>query len=237
MANDAHQIRFAPAGALYLAPAPKNTPGGTVLPTTIGDGKTAPAGYKDFGYADESGVTITPQIETDPVNVWQSAVPVLYNVKGASFKIKATLMQTTKITTELFFGAPWKPVLGNDGKETGIFRLDISSTPDLSELSLVVDWSERNVMYRCVIGRAMVSDRGAIQLQRTENQKYELTIDALDYSGSLGYVLTNDDINETGSVVTPASAALAATTVEQGATVKINGLHFKAGSSVTGKAA
>jgi hypothetical protein len=40
----------------------------------------------------------------------------------------------------------------------------------------------------------MISDRGAIQLNRTENGKYELTIEAMDYNGNLGYVLTNDDI-------------------------------------------
>jgi hypothetical protein len=40
----------------------------------------------------------------------------------------------------------------------------------------------------------MVSDRGGITLQRTEAQKYELTIEALDYNGSLGYVLTDEDL-------------------------------------------
>jgi hypothetical protein len=194
MANDAGKIRFAPNGGLYLAPAPTGETGGTTLPVDVGDGTTAPTGYKALGYIDESGVTITPSIETNPVPVWQSAVPVLYNVQSAAFQIKATLMETNQLTTELFFGAEWKEVLGADSTPTGIYRLDLSSTPELREFSLVVDWSQKGVKSRCVIARAMISDRGAIQLQRQENAKFELTIDALDHQGGLGYVLTDDDI-------------------------------------------
>ncbi|WP_259454007.1 hypothetical protein [Streptomyces ginkgonis] len=197
--NSPQKIRFAPNGALYMAPAPTDGGSSPSLPTTVGDGTTAPAGYQALGYVDESGVTITPTIETDPVPVWQSAVPVLYNVKSAAFQIKATLMETSRLTTELFFGAEWKPVLDSEGEETGVYRLDLSSTPDLREISLVVDWSQRDILNRCVIARAMVSDRGAIQLQRTEANKYELTIDALDHRGGLGYVLTNDDMLSSGA--------------------------------------
>ena len=76
---------------------------------------------------DESGVTITPSIETDPVKAWQSAVPVLYNVKGASFQIKATLLETSKLTTETFYGASWVEVMSEDTTPvpTGVFRLDL----------------------------------------------------------------------------------------------------------------
>ncbi|MFD8594553.1 hypothetical protein ACFV1L_06090 [Kitasatospora sp. NPDC059646] len=181
-----------------MAPAPDGTAGSTVLPVDLGDGNTAPAGYQGLGYVDEGGVTITPSIETDPVNVWQSAVPVLYNVKSAAFQIKCTLVETSAVTTELFWGASWVPQLDDKGQETGIYRLDLASTPDLNEFSFVVDWSHKGILSRAVIPRAMVADRGAITLQRTEAQKYELTIDALDHSGDLGYVLTNNNIKGTG---------------------------------------
>ncbi|MEU4492624.1 hypothetical protein AB0F96_03975 [Streptomyces sp. NPDC023998] len=192
MANDAKKIRFAPNGAIYVAPA-----GGSLAPPVVlGDGVTAPTGYKALGYVDEGGVTLTPAIETQPVNAWQSAVPVLYNVTSASFSVKATLQETNQVTTELFWGAEWVEIMSTDPTPvgTGVFRLDLASTPDLKELSLVVDWNQGAVRSRCVIPRAMISDRGAIQLSRTENGKYELTIEALDSAGKLGYVLTNDDI-------------------------------------------
>ncbi|MFF3453247.1 hypothetical protein ACFYXH_02740 [Streptomyces sp. NPDC002730] len=192
MANDAKKIRFAPNGTIYVAPAT----GSLVPPVVLGDGVTAPTGYRALGYVDEGGVTLTPAIETQPVNAWQSAVPVLYNVTSASFSVKATLQETNEVTTELFWGAEWVEIMSTDPTPvgTGVFRLDLASTPDLKELSLVVDWNQGAVRSRCVIPRAMISDRGAIQLSRTENGKYELTIEALDSAGKLGYVLTNDDI-------------------------------------------
>lgn len=189
MANDSKKIRFAPNGAIYIAPAPVEGLSGTVPPTTVGDGNTVPAGYKSFGYADEGGVTLTPSLETQPVAAWQSAVPVLYNVTSASFSVKTTLIETNELTTELFWGGKWV-----EQAATGTFRLDLASTPELKEISLVVDWNMGAIRYRCVIPRAMISDRGAIQLNRTEAGKYELTIEALDFNGKLGYVLTNDDI-------------------------------------------
>ncbi|MFE9660314.1 hypothetical protein [Streptomyces sp. NPDC005955] len=153
-------------------------------------------GHKGLGYVDEGGVTLTPAIETQPVNAWQSATPVLYNVTSATFSVKATLQETNLITTELFWGAEWVEIMSTDPIPvgTGVFRLDLSSTPDIKELSLVVDWNQGAIRNRLVVPRAMISDRGAIQLVRTENKKYELTIEALDTSGKLGYVLTNDDI-------------------------------------------
>jgi hypothetical protein len=195
MANDASKIQFAPNGAIYVAPAPDGGAGSTVLPEVVGDGVTAPAGYNALGYADEGGVTITPAIETDPIPAWQSSVPVLYNPKSASFQVKTTLIETNQLTTELFFGAKWVEILDEVSAPTGTYRLDLSSNPELTEISIVVDWEYKAIHNRCVIPRAMISDRGAIQLQRTEGQKYELTIQALDYSGSLGYVMTDDARN------------------------------------------
>jgi hypothetical protein len=196
MANDPKKIRFAPNGAIYVALL-----GGATItpPTDLGTADTAPAGYKALGYVDEGGVTLTPAIETQPVNAWQSATAVLYNVTSASFSVKATLQETNEITTELFWGAEWVEIMSNDPTPvgTGVFRLDLASTPNLKELSLVVDWNQNAIRNRVVIPRAMISDRGAIQLSRTENGKFELTIEALDSAGKLGYVLTNDDIVET----------------------------------------
>ncbi|MGN7135806.1 hypothetical protein [Streptomyces pseudogriseolus] len=193
MANDAKKIRFAPNGALYVAPASESL----VVPTDLGTADTPPTGYKALGYVDEGGVTLTPAIETQPVNAWQSATAVLYNVTSASFSVKATLQETNEVTTELFWGAEWvEQTAGEPATPTGVYRLDLTSTPDLKEISLVVDWNQGAIRNRVVIPRAMISDRGAIQLSRTENGRFELTMEALDSAGSLGYVLTNDDIVE-----------------------------------------
>lgn len=186
--GDAEKIRFAPDGMIYLAP----TGGGLVLPTEVGDGVTAPTGFKALGYVSDAGVTITPAITTTPLNAWQSAVPVLYNVDSASFQLSATLIEANKLVTESFFGASWIASLGEDDQPNGEYRLDLSSMPDLAEFAIVVDWKYKTNLWRATIGRAMVTERGAITLQRTQNQAYELTINALDNDGNLGYIFTNE---------------------------------------------
>jgi len=190
--NDASKIRFAPKGAVYIAPAV-----GVTLPSAVGDGKTAPTGYKAMGYVSDAGVVITPTITADPVNVWQSAVPVLFNVSAATFTIQATFAETNINTTELFFGANWVAVTPEGGGTATTWRLNLSSSPDLQEISLVVDWGQGDFLNRVVIPRSMIQDRGAITLVRNANQEYQLTIDALDSDGDLGYVLTNQDMTAT----------------------------------------
>jgi hypothetical protein len=190
MANtDASKIRFAPNGAVYIAPAV-----GATLPTAVGDGKTAPTGYKSLGYVTDAGVVITPTVTADPVNVWQSAVPVLFNVSAATFTVSATFAETNINTTELFWGASWVGITPQGGGAVDTWRLDLSSTPDLQEISLVVDWGQGSHLNRVVIPRSMIQDRGAITLVRNAAQEYQLTIDALDSDGTLGYVLTNQDM-------------------------------------------
>jgi hypothetical protein len=191
--GNAEKIRFAPDGMLYIAP----TGGGLVLPTDVGDGVTAPAGYKALGYVSENGVTLTPTITTTPLPAWQSAAPVLYNVDAAAFQLQATLLEASKLVTETFFGTTWSEVMedvGGTPTPTGEYRLDLSSLPDLAEFSLVCDWNYKGNLWRAVIERAMVAERGAITLQRTQSQQFELTIDAMDASGSLGYILTTEDM-------------------------------------------
>ncbi|WP_344024030.1 hypothetical protein [Streptomyces luteireticuli] len=184
-------------------------------------------------------MTITPEISSDPVKVWQSAVPVLFNVKESSFKVKANFLETNLNTTELFFGAKWEKATEKDGnggwKEVpGTYRLNLSSTPQLEEISLVVDWGQGSTRYRAVIERAMVADRGAIQLQRSEAGKFELTIDALDSSGRLGYVLTNDNLRgDTAPPAPIATALLEKETVSQGDTAYASGSNFKASTAIT----
>lgn len=191
--GNADKIRFAPDGMLYIAP----TGGSLVLPTDVGDGVTAPAGFKALGYVSENGVTLTPSIQTTPLAAWQSAAPVLYNVDSASFQLQATLMEASKLVTETFFGATWSETMedvGGTPTPTGEYRLDLSSLPDLNEFALVCDWKYKENLWRAVISRAMVAERGAITLQRTQSQQFELTIDAMDASGSLGYILTTEDM-------------------------------------------
>lgn len=201
MPNDATQIRFAPKGKLSVHFGALPT---AALPKTV-DEDLASHGFIELGYTSEDGTEITPKIETEELSVWQSSVPVLRYVKSAAFQIKATLMQVNASTTQLFYGAEWVKVTPTKPGARDQYRLDLASNPDLAEISLVVDWSDDAASYRAVVGRAMVSDRGSISLTRTKNQGLEITVDALDSDGSLGYFLTDDSsISPAPPVIPPA---------------------------------
>lgn len=192
--GNADKIRFAPDGMVYLAPVG----GSLVLPTEVGDGATAPAGFKALGYVSENGVTLTPTITTTPLPAWQSAAPVLYNVDSAAFQMQATLLEASKLVTETFFGAEWEEVMEDvDGTPTptGEYKLELSSLPELKEFAIVVDWRHGDHLWRVVMERSMVAERGAITLQRTQSQQFELTIDAMDSAGKLGAVYTTEDMS------------------------------------------
>ena len=191
--GDAKKIRFAPDGMIYLAPVNESL----VLPDEVGDGETAPAGFKALGYVSENGVTLTPTITTTPLPAWQSAAPVLYNVDSAAFQMQATLLEASKLVTETFFGAEWEEVMedvGGTPTPTGQYKLTLSSLPELKEFAIVVDWRHRDNLWRVVMERSMVAERGAITLQRTQSQQFELTIDALDSAGKLGAVYTTENM-------------------------------------------
>jgi hypothetical protein len=192
--GDAKKIRFAPDGMIYLAPVAP----GLVLPEEVGDGQTAPAGFAALGYVSENGVTLTPTITTTPLPAWQSAAPVLYNVDSAAFQLQATLLEASKLVTETFFGAAWTEVVedvAGTPTPTGTYKLTLSSLPELKEFAIVVDWRHGEHLWRVVMERSMVAERGAITLQRTQSQQFELTIDALDSAGNLGAVYTTEDMS------------------------------------------
>ena len=193
--GNAELIRFAPDGMIYIAPVG----GSLVLPTEVGDGATAPAGFKALGYVSENGVTLTPSITTTPLPAWQSAAPVLYNVDSASFQMQATLLEASKLVTETFFGAEWEEVVedvSGTPTPTGEYKLSLSSMPELKEFAIVVDWRHKDNLWRVVMERSMVAERGAITLQRTQSQQFELTIDALDSAGKLGSVYTTENMGD-----------------------------------------
>jgi len=177
-------IRFASNGTIWVAPV------GTAPPMDVA---TPPAvTWKSLGYVDPAGVELTPAVETQPIEAWQSATPVKYLVTSAAFGLKFVLQQFDKETTELYFGASFVPAEDDEGDPiSGVFQLDLSSSPDLFETALLLEWRDATVTNRLVVPRATVSARDGLKLLRTANQQLGVTMNALDSNGRLGYVLTD----------------------------------------------
>jgi hypothetical protein len=121
----------------------------------------------------------------------------MYSVSKASLQVKATLMEVNPTVTETYFGTSWTEI------EDGVFGLDIESNPELSQICLVVEWFDSDIKNRLVVPHAIISDRDSITLQRTENQKYGLTVDALDENGTLAKLLTTKDMSGAEEGTTP----------------------------------
>ncbi|MFC4117539.1 phage tail tube protein [Nonomuraea zeae] len=183
-ANTPGSIRFAPKGRVFVAPI------GTAAPTDVTT-VFAPT-WRELGYVSPDGCELIPSVDSQPVEVWQSATPVKYVVNSASCQLKFTLMQFDSDATALYFGSSWVAAEDAEGNPiTGVFTLDLASTPDLAEKAIAVEWGDANSVSRLIIPRAMVSEREGLKLTRTNAQSLGVTMDALDTAGRLGYILTN----------------------------------------------
>lgn len=185
-ANSSNAIRFASNGTIYVAPV------ATAGPTDVGTALPSP--WKQLGYVSDAGVQLTPSITTQAINAWQSATPVKHLVTAASFQVAFSMLQFDKEGVELYFGGEF--VQAMDGGEPpapidGVFVLDLDSTPELLETSLVVEWSDATVTNRLWLPRCQVSGREALTLVRTNSQNLSVTLDALDQGGKLGSIFTN----------------------------------------------
>ncbi|MFD8527803.1 hypothetical protein ACFV0L_10385 [Streptosporangium canum] len=181
--NNAGSIRFAPKGRILVAPV------GTAAPTDV---TSAFTGWKELGYVSPDGCELTPSVDSAPIEVWQSATPVKYVVNAAACSLKFTLLQFDADGTALYFGTTWQQAKGeNDTPITGVYRLDLASTPELAERAIAVEWGDANSTSRLIIPRGMISEREGLKLTRTNAQSLGVTYEALDSAGVLGYILSN----------------------------------------------
>lgn len=186
---DQTEVQVAPFGRIWVAPV------GTAGPTNVGTALNA--AFTDLGYADENGVTVTPNVTVTDHFMWQSIAPVLQTLDKVTVEISFMLGQTNRAVTDLFFfGATW--VNGVSGNAT----LTIPSAPAMSglEVALVVEFADRKAAVNTINNRlyfphATVTDRDPIKLVRSDVIKYGVKMSVQDSSGTLGqWISTNDDL-------------------------------------------
>lgn len=180
--GDSTQVHLAPNGRIWIAAS------GTVLPTNVTTAMgTVSPNYKELGYVSDAGVSVTPGYDTNGIKAWQTAVDVKTVLTGVSLNCKFSALQVTQdATANYFFGGAW----ANSG---GIGKLDFNSAPNLAERVLVIEWSDdASYAYRLCFGRGVLTDRDAMTLVRTEATAFGVTFEALDNSGSLGNLLSNN---------------------------------------------
>ena len=182
MALDSGNVRLAPSGHIYIADF------GTTLPTSTTD--TLDAAFKELGYTSDDGVSVTPSVDTSGIKAWQSAVDVKTVITGVGLDVKFSMIEVTQDSTaNYFFGSSWSNSLGEG-------LLAFSSNPSLAERSVVLDWlDDLGYDTRLVLDRGIITDRDAMQLQRTQATALGVTFHVLDNSGTLGRIYSaNPDL-------------------------------------------
>jgi|SRR6476646_4819306 len=179
MTIDSSQVRLAPFGNVYVAEL------GTALPTSATS--TLNAAFTALGYIDEQGVTITPKVNLTDITMWQSAVPVKTTLNNIELQVKLNMGQVNFTNWDLyFFNESFTNVFGQG-------KLTISSTPPSQEKAFIVEWRDDEGDYsRLVLPRVVLADRDALKLIRKDAQIAGLTFRALDFSGDLAYVYSEN---------------------------------------------
>lgn len=179
MALDSTSVRVAPSGHVSIAPF------GTALPTTVLSALNA--AFVEVGYTDDNGVSMTPNVDTQGIPVWQSAADALTIVTKANLDIKTNLMQVNQTNlSNYFFGSTWSQV-------AGVATLTLNSSPLATQFSLVVEWTDdQNFINRLVIARVIFTDRDALVLNRSTATAMGVTMHALDNGGNFGTLLSNN---------------------------------------------
>lgn len=179
MANNANQVRLAPRGKVYVGPT------GTVLPTNAT--MAIDAGFKELGYIDEQGVSMTPDVGLKDIMMWQSASAVKTTLDTVKFSIKFNMGQVNFTTWGLyFFNTTVVNVFGGAS-------LTIPSDPGSQERAAVIEWTDdEEDVSRLVIPTAVLDKRDALKLVRKDAQILGVELRVLDTSGTLAYIYSDN---------------------------------------------
>lgn len=179
MPIDNTEVRLAPNGSVSVAPT------GTPLPTTAT--MNLNAAFKNLGYINEDGVSITPGVELTDIMMWQSAVPVKTTLNTVSFEVKFNMGQINQDTWSLYF------FVGSWINSFGQAKMIVPSNPGSQEKSLVIAWQDEfGDDTRLVLPVAVLADREALQLVRNNAQLTGVTFRALDSNGTLAYIYSEN---------------------------------------------
>jgi hypothetical protein len=179
MALDSTEVRLAPTGHVYVAPT------GTTLPTNAT--MALNGSFQELGYLDEDGCSLTPGVELTDIMMWQSAVPVKTTLDTVNFEIQFNMGQVNQYTWGLYF------FVGSWTNNFGQAKLTVPSSPGSQEKSLIVEWTDDLLdVCRLVIPTAVLTDRESLQLVRNNAQITGVTFRALDSSGTLAYVYSDN---------------------------------------------
>lgn len=179
MSQSSLEVRLAPFGRVLRADV------GTAYPATVTDPFSA--SWRDLGFTDEDGVSITPSIDVSDINAWQSLTPVKQTLTGMNVEVAFKLIQVNQATTSMFFlGETWTASGGNA-------EMILSSNPGINEEALAIEWTDdASNTNRLIFPRGLVTDREELVLSRNDEIQLGITYRALDSNGVVMVMHSND---------------------------------------------
>jgi hypothetical protein len=182
---DPTEVRIAESGFVYLG-----LPGVT-LPTSAT--AVLDAGLHNVGYLDDdSGVTISPEVNVENVMKWQSKMPVKVYVTELGLQVSFTMNQVNRPNLSVYlFGQQWENIAGGESH----LAVPSNITSGDLERALVIDFTDDlDDVTRFVFARGIVTEREELQLNK-QDVKLGITYVALDNGGEMFDVYsTNDDL-------------------------------------------
>lgn len=172
MALDATKVRVGVTGAVYLADTDDT------LPT---DATTAlDAAFADVGFIHEDGVTETQDTDTNDIVAWQNGAKVRKVQTSHDLMYAFTMLETSPVTLEAYYGNHLDGVVEIDGKE-------------LPHKAWVLSVLDGDHVLRAVIPDGQITERGEITYANGEAVGREVTITCYpDSEGVKAYLYFDD---------------------------------------------
>jgi len=171
MAQNASNVRVAVAGAVHVAPL------GTTLPSTFDE--PLDAAFEEVGFITEDGITETYEVETEDLIAWQGATIVRKVNTSSNYTFEFSVMETTRVGLELFFGGSYVEDDGVDG-----YKLDVKSG-QRDQRVFVFDVLDGDEHIRIACAQAEVVERGEITYASGEAISYPMTVTAYPVNGTV----------------------------------------------------
>lgn len=160
-------VRVGVTGGVYRGPT------GTAAPTST---TTALTGFTELGYVSEAGIREQRSITSDEIKAWQNGDTVRTVVSDATVTFQFTLIETTLVTLEAFYGGT---------ATTGVGEGSIAIVPSATggRAAWVIDVIDGAEKRRIHIEEGEITDRGEITYASGEPIGYEITITAYPVDG------------------------------------------------------
>ena len=155
------EFNYAGSGEVYLAPV------GTAMPAA--ETTALNAAFLGLGYTTEDGVSIQPTIEMNEVRSWQSAYATDRRVNSRDLTISATLQQLNNVTFRTNFGG------GSFALGTGTYTYTPPAEADIDYKAMIIHWVDGTEITRLLVPKVLVSESGALQLQRATPTEIAIT--------------------------------------------------------------